>query len=316
MIVTVTPNPSVDRTATLEHFRRGEVLRAVSTRLDPGGKGVNVARALAAAGTPTVALLPAGGPEGDRLAELLAPEGVPVVAVPIAGATRSNIALVEPDGTTTKINEPGPELSVFELAALEARAARLAERAEWLVCCGSLPLGVPHDFYARLVRLAHEVGTKVAVDASGAPLAAACAEGPDLIKPNLDELVELAGHPLPRLGDVLDFCRALVGGGVGAVLVSLGADGALLVDHGNAWHARAEPVEVRSTVGAGDAALAGFLHAGARGERALLTAVAFGTAAVALEGSRMPKDVHTDAVRRIDVDESLNLSGAAAWTPN
>ena len=318
VIVTVTPNPSVDRTATLEDFRRGEVLRATSVRLDPGGKGVNVARALAAAGTPTVALLPAGGPEGDRLAELLAPEGVPVVAVPISGSTRSNIALVEPDGTTTKINEPGPVLSAFELAAVEARAAQLARRAEWLVCCGSLPRGVPTDFYARLVRLAHEAGAKVAVDSSGQTLAEACAEQPDLVKPNLDELVELAGHPLPRLGDVLDFCRALVGGGVGAVLVSLGADGALLVDRRNAWHAIGPVVEVRSTVGAGDAALAGFLHAGARGEHALRTAVAYGTAAVSLEGSRMPlpKDVRTDEVRRVDVDESLNLSGAAAWTPN
>lgn len=93
MIVTVTPNPSVDRTATLEEFRRGEVLRATSMRLDPGGKGVNVARALAAAGTPTVALLPAGGPEGDRLAELLAPEGVPVVAL-VVGTLISTVAVI------------------------------------------------------------------------------------------------------------------------------------------------------------------------------------------------------------------------------
>lgn len=111
MIVTVTPNPSLDRTARLAELRRGEVNRAEAVRLDPGGKGVNVARALAAAGTPTVALLPAGGLVGERLADLLAPEGVPVVAVPIAGTTRSNITLVEADGTTTKINEPGPEIS-------------------------------------------------------------------------------------------------------------------------------------------------------------------------------------------------------------
>jgi 1-phosphofructokinase len=123
-----------------------------------------------------------------------------VVAVPIAGSTRSDIALVEPDGTTTKVNEPGPVLSPFELAAVEVRAAQLARRAEWLVCCGSLPRDVPADFYARLVRVAHEAGVKVAVDSSGRTLAEACAEGPDLVKPNLDELVELAGAPAAAPG--------------------------------------------------------------------------------------------------------------------
>jgi len=314
MIVTLTPNPSLDRTATVPELRRGEVLRASRVRLDPGGKGVNVARALTAAGTPTVALLPAGGTVGERLADLLAPEGVPVVAVPIAGTTRSNITLVEADGTTTKINEPGPEISPAELVALERRAVELAGRGEWLVCCGSLPAGVPDDFYARLTRLAHDAGAKVAVDTSGAPLAAACAGGPDLLKPNLDELIELARRPLPLLGDVVAFCRELISGGVGSVLVSLGARGAVLVDAAETRHGIGPLVAVRSTVGAGDAALAGFLHAGGSGPLALRTAVAYGTAAVAQEGSRMPtpQDVHIEAVRLLDADPTVNLSGAAA----
>ncbi|WP_020657405.1 1-phosphofructokinase [Amycolatopsis benzoatilytica] len=314
MIVTVTPNPSLDRTAQLGVLRRGEVLRASRVRLDPGGKGVNVSRALAAAGSPTVALLPAGGPVGERLADLLAPEGVPVVAVPIAGTTRSNITLVEADGTTTKINEPGPEISPAELAVLEQRTVELAGRAEWLVCCGSLPAGVPDDFYARLGKLAHDAGAKVAVDSSGAPLAAALAAGPDLIKPNLDELAELAGRALPLLGDVVEVCEDLVADGVGAVLVSLGARGAVLVGRTETRHALGPLVAVRSTVGAGDAALAGFLHAGGTGPRALRAAVAYGTAAVAQEGSRMPapEHVHPDQVRLLAADPTLTLSGAAA----
>ncbi|MFD5246731.1 1-phosphofructokinase [Amycolatopsis sp. NPDC058340] len=314
MIVTVTPNPSLDRTARLTELRRGEVLRATRVRLDPGGKGVNVARALTAAGTPAVALLPAGGAVGERLADLLAPEGVPVVAVPIAGTTRSNITLVEADGTTTKINEPGPEISPAELAALENRAVELAARGEWLVCCGSLPAGVPDDFYARLTALAHEAGAKVAVDTSGAPLAAACAAGPDLVKPNLDELTELAGHPLPTLGDVITFSRQLISGGVGGVLVSLGARGAVLVGKTESHHALGPLVAVRSTVGAGDATLAGFLHAGGNGPQALRTAVAYGTAAVTQEGSRMPAphEVHPDQVRLLEADPTFTLRGAAA----
>lgn len=314
MIVTVTPNPSLDRTAQLGELRRGEVLRASRVRLDPGGKGVNVSRALAAAGSPTVALLPAGGPVGERLADLLAPEGVPVVAVPIAGTTRSNITLVEADGTTTKINEPGPEISPAELAVLQQRTVELAVRAEWVVCCGSLPAGVPDDFYAQLGKLARDAGAKVAVDSSGAPLAAALAGGPDLIKPNLDELAELAGRPLSRLGDVVEVCHGLVADGVGAVLVSLGARGAVLVDGTETCHALGPLVAVRSTVGAGDAALAGFLHAGGTGPQALRAAVAYGTAAVAQEGSRMPapQDVHPDQVRLLAADPTLTLSGAAA----
>ncbi|TWP46780.1 1-phosphofructokinase [Lentzea tibetensis] len=294
MIITVTPNPSLDRTELVEDFRRGEVLRAKSTRLDPGGKGVNVSRALAAAGTPTVAVLPAGGAAGERLSEMLAPEGVPVVSVPIAGSTRSNIAIVEPDGTTTKINEPGPELSPRELTALEHRVTALAQSAEWVVFSGSLPPGAPFDFYARVIRRLGD--TRIAVDTSGGALVAACVPRTDLIKPNREELAELAGRPLNTLDEIADFCAGLP---VATVLVSLGADGALLVQHGKAWHATGPAVEVRSTVGAGDAMLAGFLHAGARGPDALRIAVAYGTAAVALEGSRMPtpQDVHPHEVR-------------------
>jgi 1-phosphofructokinase len=104
VIVTVTPNPSVDRTVEIDELRRGEVIRALGGRLDPGGKGVNVSRALAAGDVATVAVIPSGGLEGDQLAALLAPFGVQVVRVPIAGVVRSNITVVEPDGTTTKLN--------------------------------------------------------------------------------------------------------------------------------------------------------------------------------------------------------------------
>ena len=128
MIVTLTPNPSLDRTIAIDDLRRGEVLRATSSRLDPGGKGVNVSRVLAAHGIPTLAVIPAGGSEGAQLADLLAPSGVPVVSVPLSSRTRSNVALVEPDGTTTKVNEPGPELIGTETAAMLERLVSFAPR--------------------------------------------------------------------------------------------------------------------------------------------------------------------------------------------
>ena len=150
MIVTLTPNPSLDRTVEIDELRRGEVQRATGGRVDPGGKGVNVSRALAANDIATVAVLPSGGPEGAQLAALLAPFGVQTVPVPIGGTVRSNITVAEPDGTTTKLNEAGPELSADEAAAVERTVVELGTRASWVVGAGSLPRGLGVDFYARL----------------------------------------------------------------------------------------------------------------------------------------------------------------------
>ncbi len=307
MILTLTPNPSLDRTIELASLERGEVHRALSSRLDPGGKGVNVSRAVAAHRTSTLALLPAGGAEGAQLSELLAPAGVPVVAIPLSSPTRSNVTLVEPDGTTTKINEPGPLLTPDEVETMALRVTTLAPGASWVVLSGSLPRGVPATFLADLVTRVHALGVRVAVDTSGAPLAAAVEAGPDLIKPNADELAELCGRPLLTWGDVADEAQRLRAGGVGAVLVSLGRDGALLADADGVRRAWTPPVDVRSTVGAGDATLAGFLVGGARGNAALQTAIAFGAAAVSLPGSAMPgpHDVHLDLVT---VEDQPDLS--------
>jgi 1-phosphofructokinase family hexose kinase len=292
MIVTLTPNPSIDRTVSIDRLDHGEVHRATESRIDPGGKGINVARALTANGTASLAVLPSGGPEGHLLEELLERSGTAYQAVPIAGTTRMNIAVIEPDGTTTKLNEPGPSLSADELAAtLAAVTGRIATGVEWVVGCGSLPPGVPDDVYAELVRSGHAAGAKVAVDTSGAPLTAVVPAGPDLIKPNLEELEELVGTSLHTLGEVRDAARKLVDGGIGTVVVSLGRHGALLVGPDALAHASAHIERPVSTVGAGDSLLAGYLHAVCRAvppEQALATGVAWGAAAVGLPGSRMP----------------------------
>ena len=299
MIVTLTPNPSLDRTIEIDELQRGEVHRATGGRVDPGGKGVNVSRALAAGDVETVCVLPSGGPEGDQLAALLAPFGIETVQVPIAGTVRSNITVAEPDGTTTKLNELGPELGPEEAAAVERTVVELATRASWVVGSGSLPRGLPVDFYAHLVTAVRGASDAlVCIDASGPPLAAAVDSGPDLIKPNAEELAELIGRPLPRLGDVVDAAAEVRKRGVGTVLVSLGGDGALLVSADEVLHGWAPPVKVRSTVAAGDSTLAGYLAGGGRGRPALITAIAYGTAAVQLPGSVMPRpaDLDPDAV--------------------
>lgn len=299
MIITLTPNPSVDRAVVIDALRRGEVHRATSSRVDPGGKGVNVSRALAAQGAATLAVLPAGGPEGHLMEELLDAAGVARRSVPVAGSLRMNISVLEPDGTTTKLNEPGPHLTPAEVESLlrAAVAAAGAEGAAWVVGCGSLPPGAPTDLYAALVTRVRGSGVRVAVDSSGAPMPLAVAARPHLVKPNHEELAELVGHPLPTLGDVHAAARDLVAHGIEVVAVSLGRDGALLVTADEVVHARATITAPLSTVGAGDCMLAGLLHglsSGLPADAALAAAVTWGAAAVTLPGSRVPTpdDLH------------------------
>ncbi|WP_433549477.1 1-phosphofructokinase [Streptomyces sp. CA-294286] len=288
MILTVTPNPSLDRTYEVPALMRGEVLRATSDRMDPGGKGVNVSRAVAAAGHRTLAVLPLGGAPGALVAELLGAEGIEVAPVPVAGQTRSNIAVAEPDGTLTKINATGPELTVTESEALLTAVRTHSADADWIACCGSLPRGLGPQWYAALVARAHEAGARIALDTSGPSLLAALRERPDVVKPNVEELAEAVERPLKTVGQALEAAEELRSRGARAVLASLGADGQLLVADCGAYFGHARVQAVRSNVGAGDASLAGFLAAGGEGPGALAAAVAHGAAAVQLPGSVMP----------------------------
>ena len=207
---------------------------------------------------------------------------------------------MEPDGTTTKLNEQGPVLLPEEVEALRAAVLDASRGASWVVCCGSLPPGVPDDFYAAIVRDAHDAGLRVAVDSSGAPMAQALTAAPDLIKPNRIELAEAVGCALPTVGAVVEAARGLIARGVGTVVVSLGRDGALLVDADQVVLASAAISRPLSTVGAGDSLLAGYLHGVHDGEDAaasLCRAVAFGAAAVMLPGSEMPRPEQVAAVQ-------------------
>ena len=299
MIVTITLNPSLDRAIEVEQLVRGEVIRATSARLDPGGKGVNVSRALLANGVATRAFFPFGGDEGVHLVRLLQAEGVELVPVPISGHTRSNITLAEPDGTVTKINEPGPVLSSAEFDVITAQLLAASAGAAWVVACGSVPPGLPESTLPKLCRRLVDAGVRLAVDTSGPDLREAALAGVALVKPNREELAAVVGKPLLSLGDVVDAAQQLRSWGAGAVLASLGADGAVLVDADGVIMGDSPVDRPRSSVGAGDALLAGFLAAGARGRDALREALAWGAAAVSLPGSRMPGpgDLHRDMVR-------------------
>ncbi|MGA1836367.1 1-phosphofructokinase family hexose kinase [Herbiconiux sp. 11R-BC] len=311
MIVTVTVNPSFDRTIDLAApLARGQVQRATSSTQQPGGKGVNVSRALHAAGCATLAILPAA--PGDPMVAALAAEGIPVQTVPVRARIRSNTTVTEPDGTTTKFNEPGEPLDMADQDALVALVVTHAAAASWVVLAGSLPPGVPDDFYARLVAGIRDSAARagrpapgIAVDTSGAPLVALVASGEpvDLVKPNGEELLELAaglGLPVPETDAeafeadrelVAEVAERLVSPSLGAALVTLGARGALLVSADDILSADAPVIVARSTVGAGDCSLAGYLLAADRGDDGsarLAQAVAHGAAAASLPGSTVP----------------------------
>ncbi|MDO4901480.1 1-phosphofructokinase family hexose kinase [Actinomyces sp.] len=318
MIITLTPNPSLDRTVTLTGpLVRGGVNRLQSVTVEPGGKGLNVARVLARSGHEVTAILPA--PERDPLVaalEGLTEAGLSATTVDVAGAVRVNTAVTEPDGTTTKLNEPGAALAAAEVDAVEAAlreavavGADTGGGHSWAILSGSLPPGAPGDWYARLVRLLRQEapGLRIAVDTSDAPLAELAAAlpdaAPDLIKPNGEELGQLAGMPAEQAtaleegalaGDyapVAQAARVLVDFGVGAVMATLGAAGAVLVTADGAWRATAPAVPVISTVGAGDSSVAGYILADIRGDAAperLATAMAYGSAAAGLPGTTLP----------------------------
>ncbi len=291
MIVTLTPNPSLDRTITVDQLLVGEVHRAHGLHIDAGGKGVNVSRALAANGLRTMAVLPADGAPALEFASRLDGDGVPHDFIALDGAVRTNITIVDSEGVTTKINEQGRASTTADAKAMLDEVDRHVASATWVVGCGSLPPGIDGSLYVGLIERARAQGVRVAIDTSGTALQKAVAAAPDLIKPNHEELEELVGKPLPTLNDVLEAARGLVADGIGAVVVSLGEHGALAVDATSAVHASAVVSHPQSTVGAGDCLLAGLLaaiDAGASLADALASGVRWGAAAVALPGSTVP----------------------------
>jgi 1-phosphofructokinase len=306
-IVTITPSPSVDRTYHLTALRPGELHRARAVLSEASGKGVNVGRVLRRLGVPAHMILTAGGGEGRLLGELLAAAserdggGLRVDVVPVAGPTRVNVTLMVDGEEPTKVNEPGTALTPGEADRLVDAAHRALPGARWLACCGALPTGTDPGLVTRLVEAGRAAGVPVAVDASGAALAAAVSARVDLIKPNRDELAELTGRPVATVDDVVVAARevrALTGG---TVLVSLGADGALLLTPSGAWYATAPPIVPVNTTGAGDAVLAGYLADGTAEPPARLAfAVSIGVSACLAKATAELPDVLVDPAR-VDV---------------
>ncbi|MHC5054034.1 MAG: 1-phosphofructokinase family hexose kinase [Planctomycetota bacterium] len=298
VILTVTANPSVDRTLEAPGFRVGATLGARLVALRYAGKGVNVSRCLAALGTPSIATGLVDRSRADAFRRSLVAEGgggapgkpalVEPAFVDVEAPIRASTTIVDPDREgETHLRERGGAVTPAEVDELERVVTERAAPGVWVAACGSLPPGLDAERFARLLTTAREKGAHVALDTSGEGLRAARSVKVDLLKPNrveLAELAELPGREAASADDALAAARTLLGSCAEAVLVTLGADGAILVEESGASLARVEPETFVSSVGAGDAALAGYLWAESRGDGPadrLRAAVAAGAASLA-----------------------------------
>jgi 1-phosphofructokinase family hexose kinase len=304
VIYTVTLNPSLDRTLTVPRFVHDEMIRATASRVDWGGKGFNVSRALQALGAESVAMGFAGGATGQMLERGLRGLGITTDLVPTSGETRTNTVVIESEtGRYIKVNEPGPTVQPDEQAALldriRACLRRRKGRRDLWVLSGSLPPGLPDGFYGELVEMVQASGARALLDTSGEPLRLGCAAAPFLVKPNAAEALGFVGAAGPatsgfgQVGDAFADAAALgltypfLELGVELVALSLGAGGMLLVSSGQAVRARPRMVQARNPVGAGDALLAAVAWALERElplEEMAGWGVAVGTAAAMSEG--------------------------------
>jgi 1-phosphofructokinase len=292
VIVTLTLNPSLDRTVDVDALERGAVIRTSEPVLEPGGKGVNVTRALSANGVASLAIVAVAGPEGAELSRLLERDGILCRFVSVSGRTRSNTTVCEPDGTVTKLNEPGSALSDADLVAIATAVRTSVRDGDWLVVSGSTPPDLSGEQVAALLAEASATGAQLVIDSSGDALESSLASKPRIIKPNRDELSELVGRELGSLAAVVEAAEEVRDYGVDFVLVSLGAEGAVLVGPDGMLMGESRVEKPRSTVGAGDSFLAGFLSRFTEDEgdveAALLEALTWGAAATRLPGSAVP----------------------------
>jgi 1-phosphofructokinase family hexose kinase len=283
MILTVTLNAAIDRTVAVPNFRLGQRHRAVESRTAAGGKGINVARALRLLGRPVIATGFAGGPTGNRMMEQLRREAILTDFTWIAGETRINMAVVDPtSGEQTEINERGPAVSPEEVERFVERLRYLADGARICVLAGTLPPGAGEGLYARLVADLRERGVTVVLDSEGEPMLAGLRAGASVVTPNEREAEELVGQEFADRDDLVAGLAELVRLGAGEAAITRPDGCVAVVGSGperRIVEVRTRPLEAVSTVGSGDAFLAGYtaaLYEGREPEDSLAYAVACG----------------------------------------
>ncbi len=298
-IIAFTMNPAIDKSSSVEHVMAERKLHCKPPRFEPGGGGVNVSRAVKKLGGESVLLYPAGGYTGNRLRDLLEEEGITHRPVSIEGPTRESLVVLEEStGQQFRFGMPGPFLKNEEWERCLRELSAICPQPDYLVASGSLPPGVPPDFYGRVARTGKKNGAKVIVDTSGEALKQALQEGVYLIKPNYREFMDLVGRELKEESQMeAEAVKMVKSGRCEILVISLGAAGALLVSKDITEHIRPPTVPILSKVGAGDSMVAGTVLSLARGRTprdAVLFGIAAGTAAVMTPGTELCRKEDTE----------------------
>lgn len=291
MIATVTLNPAVDKSVTVRNFEIGKTNRGQVDRVDAGGKGINVAKALKRLGCSVCALGLVAGSNGRFILDALSAEGIPADFTQVPGETRVNLKILDSvKGTETELNEPGFRVTAEQLDDLRRKVETHAPHCQLMVFSGSLPLDAPPEIFADLIRIARAHGTRCILDTAGPALKLGLAAGPFLIKPNRAEVEDLLKTTLRTRSDLVEAARALIRMGCQQILISLGAEGAVGVAGDDALFAHPPAVQVRSSVGAGDTMVAVMAYAAVDGlpfRQAFRLAVAASAATVAMKGTKV-----------------------------
>jgi len=258
MIATVTLNPALDRTIYIDHLLPNDTNRIVRTETDIGGKGINASRVLKELGCNTIALGFLGGHTGRYIESVLVSEGIQTDFVRVGTDTRTNICVQETSGAPpTTLNESGPQVTEDEFEELFAKVRKVARKSSMVILGGSLPPGTPEDTYKKLVRLITEAGAKAVLDSDGEPMRLGMEAIPFMIKPNRDEAHRLTEIDIQSAQDARYAADLLARSGIGLVVISMGAKGAVARSLEGAWYAKSPEVAPISTVGSGDSMVAG-----------------------------------------------------------
>lgn len=306
MIYTVTLNPALDKTATVENLRLDSVNRISELRVDPGGKGINVSKVVRELGAKTVAIALLGGHTGTMLRNMLAELGIECKVLEVEGETRTNLKIKDPAlKTNTDINEPGPEVTDEQLRGMLDGLVGEVGGGDIVVLSGSLPRGAAADTYKVWVAALKKTGAKVYLDADGDKLVRGIEAKPDLIKPNEIELGAMMGRTLDADDKIVEAARELIDGGLDRVMVSMGGAGALYVARDVTIKANPVKVPVGSTVGAGDSVVAALAYAQDKGlglEDTMRLAMATGAANVMQSGTQAaPRELVDSLIDKVVV---------------
>lgn len=309
MIVTLTINPAIDRTIAVDRLAFDDRAYILSSKDSPGGRGINASCVIHAYGGKTHAIIPTGGDRGERFKEYMSGCGFPVTTVPIGKDIRLNFTITDRHGLTVKLNETGPRLDQDEIHKIEAAVDAQLDAASWLMLCGSLPPGVPSDFYARLIERAKKKGVKTLLDTDGEGLSQGIEAGPAVVTPNQQEAERLLNTVLLTRSNSLAAVRRIQAMGAQAVVLSLGSRGAIGATDAATWEAVPPRVDAISPIGSGDAmaaALMWSLRNGAEFPEALRWGVAAGSASAKLPGMTLAsleqaREIREDVdLRRVD----------------